>query len=237
MAGDTQRQLLNLIRDFATEKSQGERRIAGFKKRIEELRSALDLANTELYEAKFAKEIAEQELKGYEVELAMNGASIQAQEIRVSLIQEEISKVGSEVEALKAEMGANRDEFIKEMFSLNKIMRKNLAALASAFPEDISTKPSSYNGDKVEIKEAIPDIGFASKDIADMLEVTTSQTHSVEQQYQRTQDNPNKVQNELDDMERKALIESIVKKAKELQELTRYPSHYRANIAEAESLL
>ncbi|PIA40306.1 hypothetical protein AQUCO_02500179v1 [Aquilegia coerulea] len=101
MAGDTQRQLLNLIRDFATEKSQGERRITSFKKRIEELRSALDLINTELDEAKFAKETAEQELKGYEVELAMNEATIQAQETRISLIQDEIWKVGSEVEALK----------------------------------------------------------------------------------------------------------------------------------------
>ncbi|KAF9590354.1 hypothetical protein IFM89_033880, partial [Coptis chinensis] len=65
-----------LIRDFATEKSQG----AGLKKRIEELGSALDLTNEHLEEAKGLKESAEHELKGFEVELSLNDSSILAQQ-------------------------------------------------------------------------------------------------------------------------------------------------------------
>ncbi|KAL6960676.1 hypothetical protein U1Q18_038440 [Sarracenia purpurea var. burkii] len=100
-ATDPQKQLLTLIRNFASEKSQGERRIVGLKKRIQELQCELDLANTELEDAKRLKETTEQELKGYEVELAMNEASIQTLEARISLIQDEISVAGSDVEALK----------------------------------------------------------------------------------------------------------------------------------------
>ena len=51
------------------------------KKRIEELRSELIKANAELEDAKLGKESSEQELKGYEVELAMNKASIQTLEV------------------------------------------------------------------------------------------------------------------------------------------------------------
>ncbi|KAF9589047.1 hypothetical protein IFM89_018309, partial [Coptis chinensis] len=73
-----------LICDFATEKSQGERRVAGLKKRIEELRSTLDLTNEHLEEAKGLKESAEQELKGFEVELSLNDSSILAQQVLFS---------------------------------------------------------------------------------------------------------------------------------------------------------
>ncbi|KAL2523465.1 hypothetical protein Fot_27388 [Forsythia ovata] len=102
MAGnDPQKQLLTLIRDFATEKSQGERRIVNKKKRIEELRSELEVANAELEGAKRHKESTEQELKGYEVELSMNEASVQTIKARIALNQDELSKVGSQLEALK----------------------------------------------------------------------------------------------------------------------------------------
>lgn len=55
-----------------------ERRIVGLKKRVEELRSEAEVANAELEDAKRSKEIAEQELKGYEVELALSETSIQS---------------------------------------------------------------------------------------------------------------------------------------------------------------
>jgi len=58
-----------------------ERRVVGLKKRFEELRSELDVANAEIEDAKCAKETDEQEFKGYEVELAMNEASIQTLEV------------------------------------------------------------------------------------------------------------------------------------------------------------
>ena len=55
-----------------------ERRIVGLKKQIEEIRSEFEATNVELEDAKRAKEIVEQELKGYEVELALNDNSIQS---------------------------------------------------------------------------------------------------------------------------------------------------------------
>ncbi len=58
-----------------------ERRVVDLKKRFEELRSEVDKANAEHEDAKRAKETAEQELKGYEVESALNESSIQTQEV------------------------------------------------------------------------------------------------------------------------------------------------------------
>ncbi|KAK3000672.1 hypothetical protein RJ639_020616 [Escallonia herrerae] len=82
MAGsDPQKQLLTIIRDFATEKSQGERRIVNFKRRTQELQSELDAVNADLEDSKRLKEVTEQELKGYDVELAMAEASIQTLEV------------------------------------------------------------------------------------------------------------------------------------------------------------
>uniref|UniRef100_A0A6N2N2H7 Uncharacterized protein n=2 Tax=Salix TaxID=40685 RepID=A0A6N2N2H7_SALVM len=100
-ATDPQRQLLTLIREFASEKSQGERRMIGLKKRIQELGCEVDVANAEMEEVKCIKETTEQELKGNELQLALNEASIQTLEARISIIQDEISSVGSQVEGLK----------------------------------------------------------------------------------------------------------------------------------------
>ncbi|KAG5245808.1 coiled-coil domain-containing protein [Salix suchowensis] len=100
-ATDPQRQLLTLIREFASEKSQGERRMIGLKKRIQELGCEVDVANAEMEEVKCIKETTEQELKDNELQLALNEASIQTLEARISIIQDEISSVGSQVEGLK----------------------------------------------------------------------------------------------------------------------------------------
>lgn len=64
-----------------------DRRIGGLKKRIQELWSELELANAELEDTKRLKEKAEQEVKGYEVELAMNEASIQTLEVSFFMIR------------------------------------------------------------------------------------------------------------------------------------------------------
>ncbi|XP_034926870.1 uncharacterized protein [Populus alba] len=93
VATDPQRQLLTLIREFATEKSQEERRVIGLEKRIQELGCEVDVANGEMEEA------------------------------RISIIQDEISSVGSQVEGLKNEEGASPDEFIRQMFDLNAKIR------------------------------------------------------------------------------------------------------------------
>ncbi|KAL6325170.1 hypothetical protein AAG906_023015 [Vitis piasezkii] len=116
MAGtDSRKRLLTLIRDLAAEKSKVERRVVGLKKRIQELQSEMDIANAELEESKRSKDAAEQELKGYEVELAMNEeASIQTLEARNTAIQYEVSMVGSDLEVLKIFIGPG---FISGVFS------------------------------------------------------------------------------------------------------------------------
>ncbi|XP_034926868.1 uncharacterized protein [Populus alba] len=123
VATDPQRQLLTLIREFATEKSQEERRVIGLEKRIQELGCEVDVANGEMEEVKCIKETTEQELEGYELQLALNEASIQTLVARISIIQDEISSVGSQVEGLKNEEGASPDEFIRQMFDLNAKIR------------------------------------------------------------------------------------------------------------------
>lgn len=58
-----------------------ERRVVNLKRQIEELQSELNSVNSELEEAKRLKESTEQQLKGYEVELAINESSIQTIEV------------------------------------------------------------------------------------------------------------------------------------------------------------
>ncbi|CAI0455749.1 unnamed protein product [Linum tenue] len=101
MAGTEQEQLLALIRDCVSEKSQGERRLIGSKKRDQDLHSELEIVNAEVDQAKRFKESAEQKLKGYEIELSMLDASVQTMQSRNSLLQNQISAAGSELEKLK----------------------------------------------------------------------------------------------------------------------------------------
>lgn len=58
-----------------------ERRVVDLRKQINELRSETIAANAELEDAKRLKETTEQELRGYEVELAMTEALIQTLEV------------------------------------------------------------------------------------------------------------------------------------------------------------
>ncbi|KAG7017734.1 hypothetical protein SDJN02_19600, partial [Cucurbita argyrosperma subsp. argyrosperma] len=93
------------------------------KKRTEELRSELEVANVELENVKRVKETTEQELKGCEVELSLNETAIQTLEARISVLQGEIASVGSELDSLKVEGGATRDQFINHLLDLNKKIR------------------------------------------------------------------------------------------------------------------
>ncbi|KAL7256785.1 hypothetical protein ACSBR1_010685 [Camellia fascicularis] len=245
MAGtEPQKQLLSLIRDFASEKSQGERRIVGLKNRTQQLRSELDLANSELEDAKRLKETTEQELKGYEVELTMNEAFIQTLETRISLIQDEISIAGSDLESIKNEEGALRDDFISKMFELNTNIRKFQEQIACAFCEDNSIQTSMNDGlfDK-DIKsltliihcDFLPKAGqklsdaenpeVSRRDLDNKIAEIYSQTTVEEQECQAEQTiHKQVVQEELIDLERKVfLMESIMKESIELQDLTRYP--------------
>ncbi|KAF0903173.1 hypothetical protein E2562_025754 [Oryza meyeriana var. granulata] len=93
--------LRSIIRGFATEKSHGERRVLDLKLWLDDVRAASDAAASELEAARRAREDAEQELSGSQVKAAIAAASIQALEALISHIQEEISKVGSDLDALK----------------------------------------------------------------------------------------------------------------------------------------
>ncbi|KAL9684860.1 hypothetical protein QQ045_022302 [Rhodiola kirilowii] len=106
MAGsDSQKQLLTLIRAFASEKSQKERSFSGLRKTIEELRKEYEAASARVENLKRMKETVEQEVKGKEVELAMANASIQTIEKRHAKFEDEISAIGSGIDELKEDPG------------------------------------------------------------------------------------------------------------------------------------
>ncbi|KAH1128849.1 hypothetical protein J1N35_000227 [Gossypium stocksii] len=221
MAGiDPPKNLLSLIRDFASEKSQGERRIVGLKKQIEELRSELEAANSELEEAKRLKETTEQELKGFEVELALNEASIQALEARIALIQDEVSNVGSEIEELKNKEATSRDEFICQMLEFNTKIRKFHETIASG-SENKNIIGNATEGHKF-VKEATE---IASINIKDQFTHVVSQIADEEEEYLAEQNIQKQLQLELIDIERKVyLMDVITREAKALENLTRYPN-------------
>ncbi|KAE8706726.1 ABC transporter family protein isoform 1 [Hibiscus syriacus] len=92
MAGtDPPKYLLSLILDSRLRNLKG-RGVVVLKKQIEELRSELQAVNSELEEAKHLKETTEQEIKGFEVELALNEASIQALELSLNNFSENCVK-------------------------------------------------------------------------------------------------------------------------------------------------
>ncbi|KAF6157289.1 hypothetical protein GIB67_004227 [Kingdonia uniflora] len=220
---DSPKQLLTLIRDFAAEKSQGERRLCNLKRRIQELRSEIEVSNADLDDSKCSKEVAEQDLKGYEVELSMSEASIQVLETRSSLFQDEISKIGSDVEALKNEEGRERDEFIRQMLELNKKIRK-FQDVAGTSNEEKNIELSSDDGVEIMKEQEMQDKQDALRDLEDKLADIVSKTQREEQEYQNVHDFQKKVQQEQFDLEKKVkLMEAVVKEMKELQELTKYP--------------
>ncbi|XP_039159093.1 uncharacterized protein LOC104422573 isoform X2 [Eucalyptus grandis] len=222
MAGtDAQKQLLALIRDFASEKSQGERRVAGLRKQIEELRSALDAANAELEDTKIRRETAEQELKGYEVELAVNESAIQALEARISATQKEASTVRSDLQDLKSKDRESRDEFINKMFQLNaKIRNFQKTAFRDVGKEDMVGNSSDSC---LFVKEDVH--GTADRTLEDKLAHLITELTKEEEMFQVEQNIQKQIQQELLDLEMKVLLmEAIAKATRDLQDLTRYPS-------------
>ncbi|KMT17176.1 hypothetical protein BVRB_2g040850 [Beta vulgaris subsp. vulgaris] len=211
-ATDSQKQLFTLIRDFAAEKSHGERRICGLKKRIEELRSELDVANAELENGKRIKETTDQELKGFEVELSMNETSKQTLETRIASIQDEISRVGSDVDGLKNEEAALRDEFISQMLNFKTEIR-NFQDLARSNPQQSSCMralPGTADSESIGLEKKVSSI--------------VVQTAAEEEECKMEQDLHNQLQQDVRDFKRKLeLIEAIMKDMEELQNLTRYP--------------
>uniref|UniRef100_A0A0D3GEM6 RING-type domain-containing protein n=1 Tax=Oryza barthii TaxID=65489 RepID=A0A0D3GEM6_9ORYZ len=94
------------------------------KLRVDGVRSAYDAAAAELEAAKRAREDAEQELGGNQVQVAIAVVSIHGLEATISHLQEEISQVRSDLDALKGKGDIERDEFISQMDQLNTKIRK-----------------------------------------------------------------------------------------------------------------
>ncbi|KAL3813751.1 hypothetical protein ACJIZ3_015019 [Penstemon smallii] len=224
MAGsNSQKQLLNLIRDFSTEKSQGERRIVNQKKQIDELRFEIEAANSDLEEAKRRKEITEQELKGCEVEISMNEASVQALEARNALINNEVSALGSAMVAIKSEENSLRDGFIQNMLQMNADIRQFQELLASYFNADNRCETILNGGSLTRHEHGSQ---TARETLQDKLAKIMLQINHEEQQYNAEQVIHNQVQQELFTLEKKALLlDSLMEESMELQELSKYPCY------------
>ncbi|KAK2996761.1 hypothetical protein RJ639_025960, partial [Escallonia herrerae] len=240
MAGsDPQKQLLTIIRDFATEKSQGERRIVNFKRRTQELQSELDAVNAGLEDSKRLKEVTEQELKGYEVELAMAEASIQTLEdeissiksdfeslfvnARISMIQEDISAIGSNLEAIK---------YAKMKWACEKQQKINFQdTVKYAFNEANSNGTASKDepGSKATNAE---DAEVSRRALENKLPQIMSQTTAVEQEYPADQNANKQIQQELLDVERKTseFEETCASLGDELQKRCVCPSCHLNNV-------
>ncbi|XP_042022431.1 uncharacterized protein LOC121769747 isoform X2 [Salvia splendens] len=224
MAGsDSQKPLLTLIRDFTSEKSQGERRIVNQKKRIEELRSELDAANAELVEAKRDRENTDRELKGHEVELSMNEASLQALEARNALINSDVSALGGKLAELKSEENSLRDGFIARMLELNAEIRKFQEFIVSSSYVDKSAQATPTGaGPLITHKQDGEQARLALKNELAQMVLHSDQE---EQQYKAEKEMCSMLQEELSNLKRKAmLLESVIKESMELQELSKQTS-------------
>ncbi|XP_019461837.1 PREDICTED: uncharacterized protein LOC109361015 isoform X2 [Lupinus angustifolius] len=209
MAGtgsDPQKQFLSLIRNFATEKSQGERRVVTLRKRC--------------------KELVEQELKGFEVQLFMIEASVQTLEARVSLIQDEIAAVGSDSETIKSEEAALCEQFINNMLELNAKIRKFHESIITCDFDAVDGEVLTDAPDVI-VKESDAEVALMSLE-STLLDII-SQTAKEEEEYQAEQKIYKNIQQELIDCERKvSLINIIVTETKALQDLTMQSSELEA---------
>nr|XP_018673504.1 PREDICTED: tropomyosin [Musa acuminata subsp. malaccensis] len=196
-SGESQKHLLSLIRNFASEKSQEELRVSDRKKRLLELQNDLNVANADLDGAKRSREMVEQELRGSQVQLSMIGASIHAQEARISLLQEEILKLRSDLDTLKSEVRFMRDEFVNSMCELNKKIR--------------NTKLLDMQG--------------FLKGLEDNITCLSTQMHELEAEYEKERHNRDKVCEQLAHVERRwFLVTAIMEETKQLQELAKQTS-------------
>ncbi|XP_058736758.1 uncharacterized protein LOC131609118 isoform X2 [Vicia villosa] len=214
MAGtgnDPQKQLLSIIRNFATEKSQGERRVVTLRKQIETLKSELTVANTELEKAKRCKELVEQELKGFELHLFLSEASVQTLEARVSLIQNDMYAVESDLETLKNEEVALRK-------FQESIITCDIDSVEDAACEDLAQVTMEENDTDV-------DLGALESSLLEII----SQTTKEESELQAQQKIYETVERGLIDLERKvSLMNMFVTETKELQDLTMLSSKFEA---------
>uniref|UniRef100_A0A0E0L9W9 Uncharacterized protein n=1 Tax=Oryza punctata TaxID=4537 RepID=A0A0E0L9W9_ORYPU len=206
---EPQKQLLSIIRDFAAEKSHGERRVTDLKRRLDDVRAASDAAAAELEAAKRARESAEQELRGGQVQVAIAAASIQALEATISHLQEEISKAGSDLDALKGKGDTERDEFISQMDQLNTKIRQFQQTVSVEFKREKCSELSSGEGQHVRDRSEIAESEGILKDLIDKVNNAVAELHVLEEEYKKDLLHHDEVRRELADTQAKrALMEA-----------------------------
>ncbi|KAK3001132.1 hypothetical protein RJ639_022207, partial [Escallonia herrerae] len=203
------------------------RRIVNFKRRTQELQSELDAVNADLEDSKRLKEVTEQELKGYDVELAMAEASIQTLEI-IKASLEDISAIGSNLEAIKVD---SQDDFIDRMLKLNSNVRNFQDTVKYAFDEANSNGTASKDepGSKATNAE---DAEVSRRALENELPQIMSQTTAVEQEYPADQNANKQIEQELLDVERKTseFEETCASLGDELQKRCVCPSCHLNNV-------
>ncbi|KAL5226021.1 hypothetical protein ABZP36_012660 [Zizania latifolia] len=201
---------------------RAERRVSDLKRRLDDVRAASDAAAAELEDAKRAREEAEQELRGRQVQAAIVDASIQALEATISNLQEEISKVGSDLDALKVSNFG--DEFISQMHELNTKIRQFQHKVSVELKEEKCSELPSAEGQHVRDKNETLESEGILKDLIDKVNNIDTEVHVLEEEYQKDLLDHDKLHQELADIQAKrALMEAVMGEMKQLQELGEYP--------------
>ncbi|CAD6339674.1 unnamed protein product [Miscanthus lutarioriparius] len=225
--GDTPKQLLSIIRDFAYEKSHGERRVSDLKRRLADARAAADAAAAELEAAKRAREAAEQDLRGSQVQAAIAADSILALEATISHLQEEISKAGTHLDALKSKGDSEREEFSSKMYEMNAKIRQFQQMASLELAEHNHCELLSTEGEHVRDKSKTVDSEGNLKELADKVSNAEAEVQILEEEYKKDLLDHDKVRQELADVQAKrALMEAVMGATKQLQELGEYPEIY-----------
>ncbi|WOK91955.1 tropomyosin [Canna indica] len=230
--GESQKQLLSLIRNYASEKSQEgkvvapqcfwsdkhgpiailntyffylELRVSDLKKKLLDLQKHLDAANTDLDGAKRSREVAEQELRGSQVQMSMIGASIQALEARIALLRDEVLMFHSNLDALKILNFSFAD--LSLMLQLHELLNLQTGKRTSG-PQEILD----------------PQGILKLKDLEDKTTCLSAQMQELEAEYLNEQCRRDKDREELAHIERRwFLVTAIMEETKQLQELAGYP--------------
>ncbi|CAK7328035.1 unnamed protein product [Dovyalis caffra] len=211
-ATNPQRQLLTLIRDFASEKSQGERKVVRLKKRIEELGCEVDAANEEMEVVRRFKETTEQELKGYELQLAFNNAFIKTLEVATTYVASgKFQEEGLESQKKRsigttAVRGRKKGRDIYPSMKMSRqidvsVLDIGLAELHCVFE---CYRNVCFEADCKAVEKVVTDIDLSA--IEDVLAHVASQTTKEEQEYLAEENIQKQVQEEYVDLQSKVSI-------------------------------
>ncbi|XP_020520293.1 uncharacterized protein LOC18429790 isoform X6 [Amborella trichopoda] len=210
-AGEAPKHLLSLLRDFASEKSQGERRVAGLKKRISELQPELESANLQLEDVKRRKEAAEHHVRGLEVELACAEALLQARQARLSSQQDAMSSIRAEFEALK-----KGEDLARKYFEIHR--ESHRPAVLRGDSEVSSTEVGNGIAVCNDSMNTSVDIQHLTKSHENALTCLMDEISIKQGAYQEDQAVQKKILQELAQQEKRILlIEAVAKESEELQ--------------------